>query len=311
MKEKRIIFMGTPSFAEIVLRKIVEANYNVVAVVTQPDRKVGRKQILTFSEVKKYALSQNILLLQPERISSNLLQLQELQPDLIITCAYGQFLPQAILELPKIRCINIHASLLPKLRGGAPIHHAIIQGHKKTGISIMEMARAMDGGPVAYQQEITISNDDNVLTLHDKLATLAGDMIVEFLPEILNNQAQFLPQDESLASYAYNISAEDEFVSFQDEYQKIYNQIRGLIPWPVGYGLIEDIKVKLHQVAASNEITNAADGTILPGNQDGIKVVVSNQVLLLKEVQFAGKRRISAQEFYFGQGQNLVGKRFR
>ena len=311
MKEKRIIFMGTPSFAEMVLRKIVEANYNVVAVVTQPDRKVGRKQVLTFSEVKKYALSQNILLLQPERISSNLLQLKDLQPDLIITCAYGQFLPQAILELPNIRCINIHASLLPKLRGGAPIHHAIIQGHKKTGISIMEMARAMDGGPVAYQREITITNDDNVLTLHDKLAVLAGDMIVEFLPEILNNQAQFLPQDESLASYAYNISAEDEFISFQDDYQKVYNQIRGLIPWPVGYGLIEDLKIKFHQVAFSNEITNAADGTILPGDQDGIKVAVSNQVLLLKEVQFAGKRKISAQEFYFGQGQNLVGKRFK
>ncbi len=311
MKEKRIIFMGTPSFAEMVLRKIVEANYNVVAVVTQPDRKVGRKQVLTFSEVKKYALSQNILLLQPERISSNLLQLKDLQPDLIITCAYGQFLPQAILELPNIRCINIHASLLPKLRGGAPIHHAIIQGHKKTGISIMEMARAMDGGPVAYQREITITNDDNVLTLHDKLAVLAGDMIVEFLPEILNNQAQFLPQDESLASYAYNISAEDEFISFQDDYQKVYNQIRGLIPWPVGYGLIEDLKIKFHQVAFSNEITPAADGTILPGDQDGIKVAVSNQVLLLKEVQFAGKRKISAQEFYFGQGQNLVGKRFK
>lgn len=311
MKKEKIIFMGTPIFAEIVLRKIVEANYNIVAVVTQPDRLVGRKQVLSFSPVKKYALSKNIKILQPEKVKLDYETIKAWQPDLIITCAYGQFLPKKILNLPKLGCINIHASLLPKYRGGAPIHHAIINGEKETGISIMKMSQEMDAGDVAYQKEIEIDVHDNVGTLHDKLATLASEMIIEALPSILDKTIVFQKQDETLVSYGLNITPQEEFVSFKNSYYKVYNQIRGLSPWPVGHGIVDDYIIKLHQAELSDEKTDYADGTIMEMVNDKIAVAVQNRILLLNEVQFAGKQKITALDFYNGQGKKLIGKCFR
>lgn len=310
MKDTRIIFMGTPEFAAVVLQRLIDEKYNVVAVVSQPDRPVGRKQSIVFSPVKACAITHQIPVIQPLKIKTETSDILKLEPELIITCAYGQLIPEEILKAPKYGCINIHASLLPKLRGGAPIHKAIIYGETETGISIMKMAKKMDAGDVAYQESIKIEEYDTMGTLHDRLAQLAASMIVKVIPEIVSGKAVFKPQDEAFVTFAYNVSKEEEFVSFKRPYQVVYNHIRGLIPWPVGHGKIENQVLKLHQVRTSTIQTMAKDGTILPMMEDAIAVAVGGRILLLDTVQFAGKGRINAHDFYNGKGKGLLGKQF-
>ncbi len=306
----RIIFMGTPEFAQTVLAGLLAADFPLVAVVTQPDRPVGRSQVLNQSPVKRLALRHGLKVIQPARIMTTFEQLEALKPDLFITCAYGQFLPTRLLNLPALGCLNLHASLLPKLRGGAPIHHAIIQGETKTGISLMQMDAKMDAGPVALQASLPIDLTDTAGSLHDKLAALAADLIVKALPQYLAGELKFTPQVKELVTFAYNITKQDEFISFRRPYWQVYNQIRGLIPWPVGYAMLAGKRLKLHGVKFSEFTSLALSGTLLAAVDDEIAVVVENRVLLLTEVQFAGKQKISAQEFYQGQGKTLIGKRF-
>ena len=203
----KIVFMGTPDFSVPVLQRILNDGYEVIAVVTQPDRPVGRKRVMTPPPVKVEALKHNIPVYQPEKIRNreDLDQILALEPDLIVTAAFGQILPKELLDAPKLGCINVHASLLPELRGGAPIHYAILEGKKQTGITIMYMAEKLDAGDILTQAAVEIAEDDNVGTLHDKLSAIGSDLLSETLPKLIAGELKGIPQDDAKATFASNI----------------------------------------------------------------------------------------------------------
>ena len=203
----KIVFMGTPDFSVPVLQRILHDGYEVIAVVTQPDRPVGRKRVMTPPPVKVEALKHNIPVYQPEKIRNreDLDQILALEPDLIVTAAFGQILPKELLDAPKLGCINVHASLLPELRGGAPIHYAILEGKKQTGITIMYMAEKLDAGDILTQAAVEIAEDDNVGTLHDKLSAIGSDLLSETLPKLIAGELKGIPQDDAKATFASNI----------------------------------------------------------------------------------------------------------
>ena len=228
--KKRVCFMGTPQFAVAILDALVQSDVDVVAVVSQPDKRVGRKQILQATPVKERALSYNIPVLQPIKIKDSLEELKELNLDLIVTCAYGQFIPESILNTPRYGSVNIHASLLPKYRGGAPIHKAIINGETESGITIMRMVKKMDAGDIIFQESCPIYEDDDFGFLHDRLQDLGSSMIKKYLNELFNPDLKTIPQDESFVTFSYNITSEEEFVNFNDSMKNVVNKIRGLNP---------------------------------------------------------------------------------
>ena len=235
MKDVKILFMGTASFSSCVLKKLLETNYNVIAVVTQPDRLVGRKKVLTMPEVKEVALKHDILVYQPQSIKNDYQDLLALKPDLIITAAYGQMIPEAILNLPSLGCINVHASLLPKYRGGAPVHYAIINGEEVTGVTIMYMVKKMDAGNIISQEEVKIAPDETTGELYERLSNVGAKLLVETLPSIINKTNASIEQDENLVTYAPVISHEQEKIDFNQSVKQVYNHVRGLNPWPGAY----------------------------------------------------------------------------
>ena len=307
---KRILFMGTPEFACGILKCLVENEYNVVGVVSQPDKKIGRKQVLTPTPVKSLALSYNLPVYQPEKIGDIYEELKALDIDVIVTCAYGQFLPTKILEIPSTRCINVHASLLPKYRGGAPIHKCIINGEKESGVSIMEMVKKMDAGGVCNVKSVEIDENDTMGTLHDKLVGCGQQALLEVIDDVLNDTATFIPQDESQVTIAWNVSKEEEKIDFTQKGMKVYNQIRGLIPSPVGYAYLEGKKMKFHEVSILHKTSNQPSGTILEVKDDVLHVSLESDILLIKVLQPEGKPKMKAKDYYNGQGKKLIGKRF-
>ena len=214
----KIIFMGTPAFSVPILNGLVEEGYEVLRVVTQPDRPVGRKKVLTPPPVKEAALEHGIKVLQPEKISGSeeMAELMSLEADLIVTAAFGQFLPEALLEAPKLGAINVHASLLPKYRGGAPVHYSIINGDEKTGVTIMRMVKKMDAGDMLAQESLPISKTDDVGSMFDKLSLLGKEMLLTMLPSFLEGNIEEIPQNEAEVTYSPNISREEEQVSRRD-----------------------------------------------------------------------------------------------
>lgn len=306
-KELEIIFMGTPEFAVPVLQGLLN-NYKVRAVVTQPDRK-GNHGKVTISPIKQLAIDNAILVLQPEKIKVDYQEIVNLNPDLIITCAYGQILPKEILDCPRLGCINVHASLLPKLRGGAPIHKAIIEGHKKTGITIMYMNAKMDEGDIISQIETEISDTDTASSLHDRLSILGRDLLLDTLPSIIDGTNSRTKQDESLATYAFTLKKEDEKINFSQTKKQIYNQIRGLNAWPGSYCLFEGKILKVWEAYITDNYPMGFDGQITAIYKDGIGVKVSNGEIVFKTVQLEGKNKMNAVDFINGlQNKNIVGK---
>lgn len=309
-KELKIVFMGTPDFSVPVLKGLLE-QYRVRAVVTQPDKKIGREGKIAFSPIKKVALENTLLILQPEHIREALDEINALQPDLIITCAYGQILPSELLKIPRLGCINVHASLLPKYRGGAPIHRAIMEGAAKTGITIMYMSEGMDEGDIISQREIPIENTDTASTLHDKLSVLGKELLLETLPSIINGTNSRIKQDSSQASYGFVIQRKDERIAFNKTERQIYNQIRGLNSWPGAYCLFEGKILKVwSSYATDNFFPEAFDGQITAIYKDGFGVKVSNGEIVFTEVQLEGKKRMSAIDFVHGieNKEKLIGK---
>jgi len=299
--------MGTPHIATQILSGLLKNGFNVVGVVSQPDAPVGRKKILTPSPVKKMALDNNLLVLTPNSIKDEYQKVLDLKPDLIITCAYGQFIPSIILDTPIFGCINVHGSLLPKYRGGAPIQWAIINGEKETGITIVRMVKKMDAGPIIFKKSINISDDDTNSSLFIKL----GELGKEALLEVLNNYENYdeIPQNEDEATFAYNLNKEDEYIDFNNDYMKVYNHIRGLLDNPGAYSIIENKKYKFHKVRYLNEVKGKPNEIIgLIDNAIGIGSI--NGTILIDEIQPEGKNVMMAKDFYNGQGRNLVGKYF-
>ncbi len=306
-KNLEIVFMGTPEFAVPVLQGLID-NYKIRAVVTQPDRPGNHGQI-NISPIKRLASEHAILVLQPEKIKEDYQEIINLKPDLIVTCAYGQIIPRQLLEAPRLGCINVHASLLPKLRGGAPIHKAIIEGHSKTGITIMYMNTKMDEGDIITQKEIPILDNDTASSLHDKLSVLGKELLLETLPSIINGTNNRIAQDQSLASYAFILKKEDEKLNFDKTKRQLYNQIRGLNSWPGSYCIFEGKILKVWEAYITENYPIGFNGQITAIYNDGIGVKVSNGEIVLKVIQPEGKNKMNAVDFYNGlRDKNIIGK---
>ncbi|MBM7654025.1 methionyl-tRNA formyltransferase [Neobacillus cucumis] len=304
----KIVFMGTPDFSVPVLQQIIKDGYEVIGVVTQPDRPVGRKKVLTPPPVKVEAIKQGIPVFQPEKIrqEEELTKILALNPDLIVTAAFGQILPKKLLEAPKFGCINVHASLLPELRGGAPIHYAIIQGKKKTGVTIMYMVEKLDAGDILTSVEVPITEEDNVGTLHDKLSVAGSKLLSETLPLLLEGRLTPTPQNDAEATFASNIKREQEKINWDKTGEEIYNHVRGLNPWPVAFTTLDGQVLKIWQ---SQKVAGlkGEPGAVLKIESDGFTVGTGNETAIkIIELQPSGKTRMLSEQFLRGAGSKMT-----
>lgn len=303
--KNRVLFMGTPDFAVSILECLLKSDVEVVGVVSQPDKPIGRKQVMTATPVKALAIRLAIPVYQPNKIKELAETIQALNLDLIVTCAYGQFIPTAILEAPRYGSVNVHASLLPKYRGGAPIHKALINGESETGVTLMRMVKQMDAGDMIDSVRVTITEDDDVGSLHDKLKVAGAALLKSRLPDLLKEDVPCVPQDESQVSFAYNITPEEEFVSFKRDVNLVYNQIRGLSPWPIGHGVINGKKLKLIKATKIVETHDHPPGEFV-AYEKGLKMACLNGYVVITHCQFEGKERMDAASFYNGVGKSLI-----
>ncbi len=312
MKKLKILFMGTPDFAVNVVNGLIE-NYDVVGIVTQPDKEVGRKREIKFSPVKEVALENNIPVFQPVKIKEEYEDLLKLDVDMIVTCAYGQIIPKELLDFPKYGCINVHASLLPKLRGGAPIHKAIINNYPRTGVTIMYMVEKMDAGDIISQVETEILPSDNLESLHDRLSVLGTKLLLETIPKIVSGDINPVKQDENEVTYAWNITREEEHIDFNDSVINIFNRIRGLSPVPGAYAMLDNEVVKIYASRISESFFSTLEnGEIGKIYKDGIGVSCKDGEIIITEIQFAGKKRMKVSDYLNGQdGTKLIGKIFK
>lgn len=313
MKDKlKIVFMGTPDFSVPVLEGLIE-NYEVVLVVTQPDGKVGRKQILTPPPVKVKATEKNIEVFQPSNIKQDFQKILDKKPDLIVTCAYGQIIPKELLDFPKYKCINVHASLLPKLRGGAPIHKAIIDNYPRTGITIMYMVEKMDAGDIISQKDTIIKQEENVESLHDRLSLMGKELLLDTIPKIIAGDIQTIPQNEEEVTYAWNITREEEKIDFNDYAIHIYNKIRGLSPTPGAYTTLDGKVVKIYNAYIKDSFyTEKENGEISQIYDDGIGVSVKDLEIVITEFKIEGKKKMKVVDYFRGiDPDSLIGKIFK
>jgi methionyl-tRNA formyltransferase len=318
---KKIIFMGTPPFAATVLQGIIDSEqYEILAVVTQPDRKVGRKQEIRMTPVKEVALTNNLPVLQPEKLSSSaeLGEIMAFGADGIVTAAFGQFLPGELLDAVDF-AVNTHASLLPKYRGGAPIHYAIMNGDAEAGVTIMEMVRKMDAGDMISQASTPILDEDNVGTMFEKLAIVGRDLLLETLPKYLSGELKPTAQNEDEVTFSPNISAEEEQIDWTKSALEIFNQIRGMNPFPVAHTLLNGARFKIYESKISTyELTEVADravsakpGEILAKTKKSLTIATGNGAIDLISVQPAGKPKMDIAAFLNGLGQKLeIGDTF-
>ena len=308
MKELKVIFMGTPEFSLNVLDMLIK-NTNVIAVVTQPDKIVGKDKEKSFTPIKKLAVENNIKVIQPEKIRKEYDEVINLKPDLIVTCAYGQIIPEVILNCPRLGCINVHASLLPKLRGGSPLHHALIDGYDKTGVTIMYMDKGMDTGDIITQSEIPILKTDTVGSIHDKLSILGSELLFKTLPSIINGTNSRIKQDDSLATYCHNITHEEEIIDFNKKSVEIYNQVRGMNPYPVAYFTLNKLVYKVYEVdfEESDKYGNKACGEIVLQDKDNLVIKSSDGLIYLKTIKKEGKKIMNIKDYLNGEKENMVG----
>jgi len=308
MKDKKVVFMGTPEFSVPVLEMLIKET-NVIMVVTQPDSFVGRHHELKFSPIKEVAIKNNIEVYQPNKIRNEYEHILEVKPDIIITCAYGQIIPSILLDTPKYKAINVHASILPKLRGGSPLHRAIINGYEETGITIMYMAPGMDDGDIIKQQSIKIEEKDNVGIIHDKLSIMGRDLLLETLPSIFNGTNDRIKQNEEEVTFAYNIKREEELIDFNKKSIEVYNQIRGMYPFPVAYTTLDNEVIKICE-SRLGESTKGNIGEIINIYKDGFGVKCSDKEIIITRVKPSGSKEMSSKDFINGKRQeNLLGKK--
>lgn len=310
MKNIKVVFMGTPEFAVPVLEGLIE-NYDVVGVVSQPDKKVGRHQTLVNTPIKDVAVKNNILCLQPEKIKESYDDVLALNPDIIVTCAYGQIIPKEILDYPKFGCINVHASLLPKLRGGAPIHKSIIDGYDKTGITIMYMDIKMDSGDIISQVETIIEDTDNLESLHDRLSLMGRALLLDVMPSIIDGTNNRIVQNSDEVTYAWNIKREEEHIDFNNTKREIFNLIRGLSPIPGANFILNDQEFKVYSSIISNRDFSSKDnGTITGLYKEGIGVKCSDGEIIFTVIKPFGKKKMDASSYINGlqNKEEFIGK---
>lgn len=297
MKNKNIVFMGTPDFSVPVLKMLIE-NTNVLLVVTQPDKIVGKDKTVSFNPVKKLALEENIPVFQPMRIRKDFEKLKNLDIDLIVTCAYGQIIPKEVLDMPKYGCINVHASILPKYRGSAPIQWCLFNNDDVTGITIMYMDEGMDTGDIIKIKEIPILDSDNVGTLHDKLSKLGCNLLLEVLPTIFNKTNDRIKQGNNY-TMAPMIKREDERLDFNEEGKKIIGKIKGLNPWPLANIIINNQEIKVLEAEfVQKKVDNT--GIIKEIDKKNLGITCKDGIIYLKKIKPSGKKIMEINSFLNG-----------
>ena len=297
MKNKNIVFMGTPDFSVPVLKMLIE-NTNVLLVVTQPDKIVGKDKTVSFNPVKKLALEENIPVFQPMRIRKDFEKLKNLDIDLIVTCAYGQIIPKEVLDMPKYGCINVHASILPKYRGSAPIQWCLFNNDDVTGVTIMYMDEGMDTGDIIKIKEIPILDSDNVGTLHDKLSKLGCNLLLEVLPTIFNKTNDRIKQGNNY-TMAPMIKREDERLDFNEEGKKIIGKIKGLNPWPLANIIINNQEIKVLEAEfLQKKVDNT--GIIKEIDKKNLGITCKDGIIYLKKIKPSGKKIMEINSFLNG-----------
>lgn len=308
------MFMGTMDFAVPILEGLAN-QFDVCLVVTQPDRPFGRKKEIKPSAVKQKAIKLGISVFQPEKIKTEYQEILECKPDLIVVAAYGQMIPDIVLNYPRLRCINVHASLLPKYRGGAPMQRAIMNGDVTTGVSVMYMEQKMDSGPILAQKKVFIHDIDDVASLEKKLAVKGRDLLLKTLPLVFENKIIPQKQDLNEVTFAYNILPAEEKIDFNQSARRIFNHVRAFHPKPLCYAVIDGLKLKILKIEDidSNLYMNKENGEIVFSSREKVYIKAEKGLVSLKKVQLQGKNVMDISDFMNGTGKNLLltGKIFK
>ena len=295
----RIIFAGTPDFAAQTLTDLIAKQHDIISVYTQPDRKTGRGQKLTPPPVKQIAIAHGIDVRQPSSLKSDeeYQILQKLKPDLMIVVAYGMLLPKKVLAVPKHGCLNIHASLLPKWRGAAPIQRAIEAGDKKTGVCIMQMEAGLDTGPILSQAEVIIEQNDTSVSMHDKLAKIGATTLLTTLESLTNHQANSQTQDHAAACYAHKITKAEATIDWYKSAKKIHQQIRAFNPWPVCQSVCNNQRIRIWQAEIIQQDSIAEPGTIVKLDKHGLYIKCGKDILSIQVLQRDGSKPLPISDF--------------
>ena len=297
MQNLKVVFMGTPDFSVPILEYLIN-NTNVVLVVTQPDKEVGRDKKISYSPVKKVAIQYGKEVFQPIKIRKDYQKILDIQPDLIITCAFGQILPKEVLNAARLGALNVHASLLPKYRGASPIQWALLNGDKKTGVTLMYMDEQMDTGDIINQLECDISKDENVGSLHDKLSILGVEILKQELPKIITGTNSRQKQDDEKATYTKMIEREDELIDFNDNGKTIINKIRAFNPWPLAYFKLNNNEIKVYEAYFEKKDVSQIGKVILSKNSLGI--TCKDGIIFLTRIKPFGKKEMDIKSFING-----------
>lgn len=295
----KIVFMGTPNFTIPTLEALNATEHEIIALVCQPDKPQGRKKEIIFCDAKKWAIKHNIPVLQPEKIREDFQAVLDLKPDLIVTAAYGQIIPNEILEAPKYGCVNVHGSLLPKYRGGAPVHWSVINGDAETGVTIMYMAEKMDAGDIIHQVVVPINVKDKTYQVYDNVANAGAIGLIEALPKIFDENFVATPQVEEEVTFAFNIKKEDEEIDFNLDVIQCYNRARGLINWPCGYIIKDGKRIKIIDVEHNIINSNKTPGELF-ALENKLFLQCANGAFQITKIQLEGKKQTDDITFING-----------
>lgn len=298
----KIVFAGTPEFAVPTLEELFNSGYDIPLVITQKDKPKGRGKKLQYTPVKEKAIKLGLEVYQPDNINSDesLKILNEIKPDILIVVAYGQILRKSVLDIPKIDSINVHASLLPKYRGAAPINWSIINGEEETGVTIMKIEEGLDTGDMISKGIVPILEEDDAISIHDKLSKLGGELLVATLKDIIEKRAIYTPQNDEDSSYAPMLYKDTGKIDWNRSSREIFNQVRGLIPWPGTFTSYNDNLVKIHKVRVLEEKSSKDPGKIIKVSNDGVYVNTKDNIIIIEELQFPNKRRMKVSEYLTG-----------
>ena len=305
-KELNLLFMGTPEISAYVFEQMILAGYHFVGLVAQPDHPVGRKGLIEKVPTKVIAEKYNIPVFQPIKIRKDFSFMDNLKVDLVITLAYGQIVPQGFLDIPRFGCLNLHGSLLPKLRGASPVQTALINNETVTGVTLMEMVAAMDAGRMYGKKEVVIEEDDNATSLFKKISEAAKDLVLELLPKYVNGELEGIPQNEEEVTFCSLIKPEQEKLDLSKDILEVYGYIRGLSDEPGAYLYLDNQKLKIFKAKIANDLVTAQVGTIVQADKRGLLLQCQNGQLAILELQKEGKKRMDYKAFINGN-QNLLG----